>query len=65
MVAVVFLGIFIALAVVSLLGLTADSRDLRPRRPLQAPGDQPDAPFAELTAHTALPPYRQLRLRRP
>ena len=65
MFAVVLLGIFIALAVVSLLGLTADSRDLRPRIPLQAPGDQPNAPFAERIGRTALPPYRHLRLRRP
>ena len=57
MYAIVFLALFVALAVVSLLGWTADSRDLRPRLPLQARGKQPELPMPEPISHTALPPH--------
>jgi hypothetical protein len=61
----VFLGVFVLLAIVSLLGFTADSRDLcRPRLPVQAPGNQPDFPFLERIGRTALPPYPRSRTHR-
>jgi hypothetical protein len=50
-------------AVASLLGLSADSRDLRPRRPVQARGEQPQPGWTEPRADTALPPYAHVRLR--
>jgi hypothetical protein len=60
---VVFLGLFVVLAVVSLLGLTADSRDLRPHNPLQSRDERREGPFVERLANTALPPYRRARVR--
>ena len=57
MFAVVLLGLFLLLAVASMLGLTADSRDLRPQLPVHAPGDQPETPSTEQFVNTALPPY--------
>jgi len=60
MFAVVLLGLFLFLSVVSVLGHTADSRDLRPHRPVQTPGNEPDAPWAEHFVNTALPPYRRV-----
>ena len=57
MYAIVFLALFVLLAVVSLLGWTADSRDLRPHLPLQARGDQRELPMLEPIAHAALPPH--------
>ncbi len=68
MYAIVLLGLFVLLAIVSLFGRTADSRDLRPRLPVQTPGNQPDAPWSERLVHTALPPYsraRRVRTHRP
>jgi hypothetical protein len=65
MFALVLLGLFVLLAIVSLLGFTADSRDLRPRLPVQAPGNQPDFPWLERVGRTALPPYPRLRTHRP
>jgi hypothetical protein len=64
MFALVLLGLFLLVAVASLLGLTADSRDLRPRLPVQAAGEQPEPRSTDQLAHTALPPYRHVRLRR-
>jgi hypothetical protein len=58
----VLLGVFLLVAVASVLGFTADSRDLRPHLPVQAGGEQ--ATWTEQLAHTALPPYRHVRLRR-
>jgi hypothetical protein len=65
MFALVLLGLFLLVAVASLLGLSADSRDLQPRLPVQAGGEQPTPPWTERLAHTALPPARHVRLRRP
>jgi hypothetical protein len=64
MFALVLLGLFLLVAVASLLGYGADSRDLRPRLPVQAGGEQRDSSWTEQLTHTALPPYRHLRLRR-
>jgi hypothetical protein len=61
MYAIALLGLFVLLAIVSALGLTADSRDLRPRLPVQAKGSQSEPRSDEQFAHTALPPYRRLR----
>jgi hypothetical protein len=64
MFALVLLGLFLLVAVASLLGLSADSRDLRPRLPVQAGGEQPAPTWTEQLSHTALPPARHVRLRR-
>jgi hypothetical protein len=64
MFALVLVGLFLLVAVTSLLGLTADSRDLRPRLPVQAGGEQPEPGWTERLADTALPPYRRVRMRR-
>ena len=64
MFALALLGLFVLVAVASLLGFGADSRDLRPRLPVQARGDQPDAVWSEQLTHTALPPVGPSRLRR-
>jgi hypothetical protein len=61
MYAIALLGLFVLLAIVSALGLTADSRDLRPHLPVQSRGNQPPPSTDEQFAHTALPPYRRLR----
>jgi hypothetical protein len=61
MYAIVFLAFFVLIAVVSLFGWTADSRDLSPRLPLQAPGQQPDARSQEPVTRTALPPQPRWR----
>jgi hypothetical protein len=58
------IALFLLVAVASLLGLTADSRDLRPRLPVQAGGQQPEPGWTERLADTALPPYERVRLRR-
>jgi hypothetical protein len=60
MFALALLGLFVLLAIISLVGLTADSRDLRPRLPVQAPGNQPELPRYERLGRTALPPYPRL-----
>lgn len=60
----VLLGLFLLVTVASLLGFTADSRDLQPRLPVQAGGDQPERGRMEQVTHTALPPYPHVRLRR-
>jgi hypothetical protein len=60
----VLLGLFLLVTVASLLGFTADSRDLQPRLPVQAGGKQRDRSWTEQLTHTALPPYRHVRLRR-
>ena len=65
MFALLLLGLFVLLAIVSLVGLTADSRDLRPRLPVQAPGNQPDFSRQEQLARTALPPHPRARIHRP
>jgi hypothetical protein len=59
----VLISLFLLVAVASLLGLTADSRDLRPRLPVQAGGEQPEPGWTEPLANTALPPYGHVRLR--
>lgn len=64
MFALVLLGLFLLVAVASLLGFSADSRDLRPRLPVQARGDLHSPAWTEQLARTALPPYRHVRLRR-
>ena len=64
MFALVLFGLFLLVAVASLLGFSADSRDLRPRLPVQAGGEQRDPGWTEQLAQTALPPYRHVRLRR-
>jgi hypothetical protein len=64
MFALVLLGLFLLVAVASLLGLSADSRDLRPRLPVQAGGEQPTPAWTEQLAHTALPPARHVGLHR-
>ncbi|HKF34488.1 MAG TPA: hypothetical protein VKB37_19180 [Jatrophihabitantaceae bacterium] len=64
MFALVLLGLFLLVAVASLLGFGADSRDLRPRLPVQSGGEQRDPSWTEQLTHTALPPHRHLRLRR-
>jgi hypothetical protein len=64
MFALVLVALFLLVAVTSLLGLTADSRDLRPRLPVQAGGEQPEPGWTERLADTALPPYGRVRLRR-
>ena len=63
MFALVLVGLFLLVAVASLLGLTADSRDLRPRLPVQAGGEQPQPGWTEPLADAALPPYAHVRLR--
>jgi hypothetical protein len=60
---IVLLAVFVVIAIVSVLGLTADTRDVRPHRPLQSPGMDSDAPWPERLTNTALPPYRQARVR--
>ena len=65
MYALALLGLFVLLAIVSLLGLTADSRDLRPRLPVQSRGNQPVPPSDEQFVHTALPPYHRVRAHHP
>lgn len=57
----VLLGIPVAVAIVSIAGLTADSRDLTPRLPLQTPGPLPESDRSENFANTALPPFRRAR----
>lgn len=64
MFAIMLLGLFLVLAIVSMLGLTADSRDFHPRLPVQAPNNRRDLPSAEPIEHTALPPSRQFRTQR-
>jgi hypothetical protein len=64
MFALVLLGLFLLVTVASLLGFSADSRDLRPRLPVQVGGEQPDPVWSEQLTRTALPPYRHVRLRR-
>ena len=64
MFALVLLGLFLLVAVASVLGFSADSRDLRPRLPVQAGGEQRYPTWAEQLTHTALPPYRHVRMRR-
>jgi hypothetical protein len=63
MIALVLIALFLLVAMASLSGLTADSRDLRPRLPVQAGGEQPQPGWTEPLANTALPPYRRVRLR--
>jgi hypothetical protein len=63
MFALVLISLFLLVAVASLLGLSADSRDLRPRRPVQASGEQPQPGWTERLADTALPPCGHVRLR--
>ena len=65
MFALVLVALFLLAAVASLAGLTADSRDLRPRLPVQARGEQPEPGWTKPRADTALPPYGRVRLRRP
>ena len=60
---IALLALFVVLAVVSSLGLTADSRDLRPHNPLQSRDDRADGPWPERLANTALPPYPSARVR--
>jgi hypothetical protein len=55
-------ALFVLVAVVSLLGWTADSRELRPRLPLQAPRQRPEPLLAESVAATALPSRGRIRL---
>jgi len=57
------IALFLLVAVASLLGLAADSRDLRPRLPVQARGEQPEPGWTEPLADTALPPYGHVRPR--
>ena len=64
MFALVLVCLFLLVAVASLLGLTADSRDLRPRLPVQAAGEQPEPGWTEPLTDTALPPYGHVRRRR-
>lgn len=64
MFALMLLGVFVLLAVVSLLGLTADSRDFRPGLPVQGPDKRHDAPSTEPIERTALPPAGHFRPRR-
>jgi len=45
------------------LGLTADSRDLRPHIPVQARGSQPEMSWPERLVRTALPPHYSPRPR--
>jgi hypothetical protein len=58
MFALVLVALFLLVAVTSLLGLTADSRDLRPRLPVQAGGEQPEPGWTERLADTALTAVR-------
>ena len=62
MFAVVLLGLFLLLAIAGTLGLTADSRDLRPHLPIHAPGDQPQTAPTEQFAGAELPPHRRIPL---
>ncbi len=62
---IVLLAFFVLVAILSMLGLSADSRDLRPHLPIQAPGRQANASWSEDLAGTALPPYRRVRTHLP
>ena len=64
MYALMLAALFLLVAVASPAGLTADSRDLRPRLPVHASGEQPQPRSTEPLANTALPPYGHVRLRR-
>lgn len=55
------LGVFVAMAILSVVGMSADSRDLTPRLPLQARGARPDNDQPERFSQTALPPFRRAR----
>lgn len=61
MLLLVLLGVFVVVAILSIFGMTADSRDLRPRLPLQARGLRPENDRPESFSHTALPPFRRAR----
>ena len=64
MYALMLVALFLLIAAASLAGHTADSRDLPPRLPVQARGEQPEQGWTEPRADTALPPYGRVRLRR-
>jgi hypothetical protein len=63
--ALVLVGLYLLVAVASLPGLTADSRDLRPRLPVQGAASSPEPRWTKPRADTALPPYRRVRDRPP
>jgi asparagine synthetase A len=60
---IALLALFVLLAVVSSLGLTADSRDLRPHNSLQSHDDRADLAWTDNLSNTALPPYPRARVR--